>query len=440
MRRKSRNILIVIVLLVVAVPFAIKGLMYLRVKLAMDDFVDRAGSEVEITYGAIDTELKGAASVENIRITPLEFEHPIEISRLRLETGNPWTFIDPSQWRSQGGMKMPPQLRMDVQSVRIPMEKAVYESFRQRLEMQRQLGAQLPDACESFNLDPIQLKAMGFDHVTLDLDMNYRFYEADERLDVAMDFELYDIESVSLSMALEGVVPEDIEAGRVAGVRFVKADMRVRLEPEFGRRFVKHCAQRKQLTPEAYVDALIGYFRDNLQRTGITLGQELQHALEGYYREWGDIRLHVKPEEPIAPLQLMTIKPERLVQTLGISLFVNDKPVNDLDVRLDLQRMTKGVQAAPAEGTETGKSKAPRRVRIIREFHPIAVQNLDQYLGSRVRIYPQGQPQREGALVAIVGGEVQVEQRAHGGSVTSYIPLKQIRSVEVEKLQRQPLN
>ncbi len=85
------------------------------------------------------------------------------------------------------------------------------------------------------------------------------------------------------------------------------------------------------------------------------------------------------------------------------------------------------------------KAKPPARVRIVRRFVPVSVGVLDQYLGQTVRIRPDAQPAREGVLVAIVNGEAQIEQRTHGGKVTSYVPLDRIRSLEVMQEKRQPL-
>jgi hypothetical protein len=426
--------------LLVAAPFVVKGLMYLRVKMAMDDLVNDAAGQAKISYQGIDTELKGAASVTGIEILPAGLDQPIRIDRVHLATGDPWQFIKPDQWFRQDSPEIPAEMHIAVQSMRVPLDEAVYKTFVQRMQAQRKLGAAPPDACRSFNLDPVELKAMGFESLVMDLGMNYQFQPLDERLEMSLDINLYDIESLSMTMRLTGLVPEDLSSGRFAAVRFAQADMNVHLNPEFGRRFVAHCAKKQGVTPAAYEENLISGFRDNLQRTGITLGHELQQALENYYREWGDIRIYVKPEKPIGMGRAMSIKPDDLVRTLGISLFINDKPVNDLDVKVDLQQMAQmqGKGANAANGAK--KPPAPKRLRVIREFKPTSINALDQYLGRTVRIHPQGQPVREGVLVAIVNGEAQVRQRTHGGSVTSHVPLQEIRSVEVETERREPMN
>jgi hypothetical protein len=137
--------------------------------------------------------------------------------------------------------------------------------------------------------------------------------------------------------------------------------------------------------------------------------------------------------------QAMSIKPDNLVQALGISLFINDKPINDLDVKIDLQQLASEQGQVPGSGPGS-KAKAPKRMRIIREFKPIPLDALDQQLGRTVRIHPLNQPTREGVLEAIANGEAQVRQRTHGGAVTSHIPLQEIRAVEVETLRREPMN
>ena len=440
MRRKTRNTLLALVLLLVALPLLFKGIMYLWVKLFLDDIVEQAPGQMDIRYQGIETEFKGAASVTGLQLIPRDFDAPIGIERVRVETDDPWIFIRPGHWGGQQ-MDIPSRLRIDVLSIRVPLQKAVIEGIRQRRAALLAQGAKWPDPCDSLGFDAEQLKAMGFDTVTLDLGIDYRFDTTGERLDVALDFDFHDIESISLGLSLQGIVPEDLHTGRLAGVRLVQADTRIFLEPAFGKRMAQHCAARRKLAVGDYQKQLIATFRDNLRRSGVTLGQELQQALERYFGQWGEMRLYIKPGQPLALLQLLGIKSDQLVRTLGISLFINDRPVNDLDVSVDLKKLS-----VPHSGGSAGtqqdrsvKAKPPARVRIVRRFVPVSVGVLDQYLGQTVRIRPDAQPAREGVLVAIVNGEAQIEQRTHGGKVTSYVPLDRIRSLEVMQEKRQPL-
>jgi len=425
--RKKHLVPILLLAIVLSLPLLAKGVMYLRVKQAMDELVATSADRFEISYGAIDTELQGAASVSDIRIRPLQVQAAIEVGRVRLASDDPLALLIPDSWRGRARPQFPDELQLTAERIRIPLETAVQEALRQQATPLQQFTSQ---GCASFNVDPMQLRAMGFDYLTLGLDLAYRFYPADETLELRFGFDLEQVESISLSLQLNGLAPQIVQPEQLAAMRFAMADLRVRLEPAFGQRFVAHCAAEEGLAEEVYRERLLQDLRDNLRESGVTIGADLQGALRQFYREWGDIRIYINPEQPLAPLQLAGLEPAKLVQTLGVSLFVNERLVQNLDIRLD--RDSQGLQGAepPADAA---------RHTIVREYLPVAPDRLSRYLGRVVRIHPEGQPVREGVLSTIVNGEAQVRRRTSGGSVTSHVPLKSIVRAEVEQIRRVPI-
>jgi len=434
MRRKS-PVLIILVVVLISLPLLLKGAMYLRVKLAMDDLVAQSAGRFEITYDSIATELKGAATVAGIRIRPAGFEQNITVEQVRVATDDPWVFVAPDTWVGGEGEALPERLQINAFTVRIPLEQAVQDTLLQQSPL-AQFGS---EGCDSLNIDPVQLRGMGFEALTLDLALDYRFDAADKELELGLEFDLHQIESVSLAMRLSGFQPGNLNPDQLARLRFAMADLRVRMEPAFGERLVAHCAAQEGVPPQQYQQQLMRSLRKNLAQSGITLGPELQAAIEGFYREWGDIRIYLKPEEPLGMLQMAGLTPERLEQALGISLFFNDSLVQDLEVDIDLNAR-RGGPFASSEGHEKQSSPLTPRVRILREFHRIDPVALPGHIGRVVRIQPEGQPVREGVLTTIVDGEAQVRRRTRGGTVTSHVPLHSIVSVEVEEVRRVPLN
>lgn len=434
MRRKF-PVLIPILAVLVSLPLLLKGAMYLRVKLAMDDLVAQSAGRFEISYDSIDTELRGAAAVGGIRIQPTGFEQVITVAQVRVATDDPWAFVAPDTWGKTGGDALPERLHISAFTVRIPLEQAVQDALRQQSPL-AQFGS---EGCDSLNIDPLLLRAMGFEALTLDLDLDYRFNAAEEGLALGFSFDLHQIESVSLAMRLSGFEPGDLGAEQLARLRFAMADLRVRMEPAFGKKLVAHCAAQQGVSPEQYQQRLLGRLRDNLAQSGISLGPALQAAIEGFYREWGDIRVYLKPEEPLGVLQMAGLSPEHLEQALGISLFVNNSLVQNLDVDIDLNAR-RGAPLASGEGRGRQRPPVTPRIRIEREFRRIEPVALPGYIGQVVRIQPEGQPLREGVLAAVTDVEAQVRRRTRGGSVTSHVPLHSIQSVEVEQVRRVPLD
>jgi hypothetical protein len=413
--------------------------MYWRVKTVMDDLVEEAGPHAEITYGGISTDLSGAATVENIRVQPRDVAGEVEVARVRFSTGDPIALAMGWDWRS-AERPPPEQMSLAVQGMRVALDEQMLESLQLQAGGQLMPGPGGGDGCQGagFNLDARILKDLGFEFLEMDLNFAYQFDRLAETLEASVGFDLHDIESGEMSMELAGILPEDVSAQRTTLPALAKADLQVVVAREFGDRYMKLCAERAGLTADAYRERLLDEMQAGFAQVGVELGQGLMLAMQELYRDWGELRIRVLPEKPLGMLQLMTLSPDTLVSTLGLSLYVNDRLIPDLGFRFDPQLLQQGLGGAPGAQQESGEAP-PQRVRITRRYRTIPVASLDRYLGSEVRIKPLDQPVRSGTLAAIVDGEVLVEQRSYGGKLTSYVPIEEIESAEVQEIVRTPL-
>ncbi len=429
MRRRTRNRLILAVLVLAALPFAFKGLMWWQVKLAVDDFIARVADQAEIHYQAIETDWDGATSVVGIQLRPQSFERAITIERVRLETEDPAFLLDLRNRFGTDTLPLPEQLALTAFDVSVPLEEIIAHQRRNA----DQATTDPETACATFTLAPQLLQALGMNTLHLDIHSRYAFDRTAERLAMWLTLDLQDIERVELEMRLLGLVPEDLQDQRVARARLDGARLAFEIDPDFGQQLAGHCAERLGLSgPEAYVEQLLTQTRAQLAEAGIEVGEALQRALTDYHRHWGRIELDLRPPEPLAPLQLATIPPEQIVSRLGMSLVVNGRPVLPLEIRFrSLAPVTVSPATSDVPGSVTGKP--PAGYRIQRRYRTISVANLGDHLGEKVRIRPRGQPSREGVLIAVVNGEAQLEQRVPGGTMEAYVPLIEIESVEVEE-------
>jgi len=432
------------VLIGIAIVYgAAKGAMYLRVKSTMDDLVQQASAQAEITYQGIGTDLiNGAASVEGIEVRPLQFEQSVFIEQVRFASDDRWALLTGADWQSRQ-QPPPAQMSLSLIGIRLPLDAAMLETLQQQADAQAALSGQPPlHACDGgMNLDPQLLSELGFEELTVDVDLDYRFNELAERLTANMAFDVHNMQSVQMSVEFDGLIPQDLHSGDAARAGLADIDMRITVPRSFGDRYMKQCAKRKQQTVDSYREALLQRMFADLQQVGVTLGTGLQQAMSDYYRDWGEMRVRVHPDKPLGMLQMMSVTPDRLIDMLGVSLFINQAPVADLDFSFDMQQLAR-LQSDPAPQGEYDPLAAPplpKRVRIIRRYETVPLGLLDQQIGEAVKIQPFGQPLREGTLVAIRDGEAVVEQRTHGGSVTSYVRLDDIESLQVQRVEQKPL-
>lgn len=436
MRRTYRTP-IIILLLLVGVFLLVKGVMYLRVKSLVDDFVAEASESVDITYDGISTEITGGAAVEGIRIRPLQLQQAVQIDRAYFSSDDPFALILGSDWKQD---RPPEQMRFKLIGVRVALDDKVLEALRAQAGDVETSSA---DACNGDfnNLDPKLLGELGFDELRMDAYMEYAFDVPAETLAASMGFDLHNIQTVSMSVDLDGVLPEDLAGQQVTPPGMARAEMSVDVKRAFGDRYMKLCAERANVTVDEYRAQLLQRMNDDLRESGITLGAGLQKAMAEVYRDWGELRITLRPEEPLGPMHLFRLSPQNAVDLLGLSLRVNDSLVTDLSFDFDMQALMQRAQSqlgvAPAPETNLPRPEIPKRVRITRTYKNVAVESLAQHVNGVVKIKPVGQPLRTGYLVSVEGGEAQIRQRAHGGTFTSHVPINEIESLEVQITERE---
>ncbi len=438
--RRPYKIPIIFLLVVAGAFLLVKGLMYLRVKSMVDDFVQQASDSAEVTYSGISTELTGGASVEGIRIRPLPLEQAVEIDRVHFTSDDPWALITGGDWRED---PPPEQMKFALYGVRVALDDQLIEAMEAQQPAVQAGAAAGETAClDGFNIDPRMLRELGFDELLMDAHMAYQFDVPDERLNATVGFDLMHIESAEMSVELSGVVPQDVQQQRLTAPSLASAEMRVEVSRNFGERYMELCAKLAGKEPEAYRDALLDRMQQELASTGVTLGAGLRQAMADLYTEWGELRIRMRPAEPLGPMQMLQMGPQNIVDTLGISLRVNDRPVTDLSFDFDMQELLRQAQGGAGAQQEGPGSAAPqpKRVRITRHYERVPLGSLEDHIGASVKIKPVGQPLRSGQLVAITAGEAQIRQLAHGGSFTSHVPLREIESLEVQVVERQTLD
>lgn len=417
-------------LLIVAIPAvlygAVKGVLYYKTRQAVDQLVEQAAGQADIRYAGISTEVTGAVAVEGISIRPQGEADEVTIARVRLSSDDPLFFLIGGGW--QPGRDAPPDsLGFQVTGINLPLTmQALKSPF-----------AAVPDdgaLCDNgLQIQPPMLKAMGFEQFQMDMDGSYRIDKAQQTVDVVMNVDVTDIQSIGFAATLTDVDTEALGQGAAPNVSLGRLEMAFNVSPEFGRQALRTCAIGSELTLEQWQESLAEKALQQFELIGLTLGSGLQQAVRDFYRDWGQIEIVAAPREPVGMLSMMFLPPEQLFDALSLRLRVNDRLITD--TRFSWHKPDANALAALLGQQQQPEATAqrpqrPRRIVIRREYEKVAVADLGQFMNHRVRITPREQPQREGVLKSIKDGIAEVEQALHGGKYSAYVPVADITAVE----------
>jgi hypothetical protein len=396
MKRPIRTLLIALVVL--GIVFAvIEGVMYFRVKQALDDMALQMRLRAVLGYEGIHTSLTGSIVINGVSIRPRGLPDLIHADQVRLEGLDPLHILIGKMGRSN-----PPEgLRFTLRGVRFPLEgDNIRQLQRLMAEAATEQGITQADGCSTGNMsDPALLKSMGVRELVADIGFGYRWSKESKILAADLVTELRGMQSMEAGLSLTNVtLPGDQQ---IPGTMPLLAglNLELRVEPEFGQRYIETCAERRNVTVDVFRQDLLGNVTDMLGTLGISLSAGLTEGLADFYKDWGDVHFAAQPKNPIGLMGLIMMSPDQRLDALGLELKVNDRRISD--IRVDWRK------PAPR------RSDAPKTEEYREEYRNVPLAELGNYLHYKVRIHTEDRV-RQGVLESIVATNLALARHVQG--------------------------
>lgn len=421
--------LLLVVLIPAALYGAAKGILYYKAKSAVDDFVVAASNHAEVRYADISTDLGGAVTVSEITVKPHDQPDIFGIDAVRISSDDPMFFIRGAQWQP-GQNAPPPRLAFDISGIKVPLAA---EILRKPPPLLPGKDVAASPCANGLNVNPELLQQIGFSELNIDVNGFYRLDENSQSLEVGMEFDLHDIQTVTLDLALADVDVQTLNAGGAPQVSLGSMGVTVEVDPTFGRKALKTCALGSDKPVQVWSDYLADRALQQFAEQGLVLGGGLTRAVRDFHRQWGKFRIEARPSKPVGLLSLMFVPPDQLAPMLGVRMLLNDQPIADTSFEWQQPNQEQLAALFGAESADEQDSSAkapPSRILVRRAYESVPVAGIAGYVDHKVRVKPRGQPRREGVLKRIVSGEAEIEQTLHGGKFTVYVPIAQIESVQ----------
>ena len=427
---KLKTVLLVPLVVGLAAYGAIKGYLHYRVASDLDRLSSMMAPFAELRYDAIATGLvEGSVALEGLRVTPAGATGSITIDRVELTGDGPGFLIGVAT-----GLRpeQPPErLQLALHRVRSPVSVDDLGSWAP------ETGEGEVDACSLGGLLGQQgLERLGFQQLVADARLRYDFLPRSGGLAVEGHLVQHGLSRGSFEAELSGLKsPGAMAAGVPPQMR--RLVIRTQYDAGYLQRALADCAASQGVEPGAYVDRLLAADEATLARQlGFVPGAGLRFALGQMIGKAAELVIVANPGSALNPATLSAYRPQQLVQVLGINLSVNGQAVSDLSFSLpsasgtlaDLtgEAVAGGDSGVTAEAQES-RPKPPRA-----RFINTPLEELQRYIGRDVRIHTSDRPgPQKGILVALGNGQLDLEQRLYGGKMTVYIPLREIRRVEV---------
>ena len=433
---KLRTGLLVLLVLAIASYGSAKFYVHAKVKGKLDELIRIASPFAEISYGEVKSDLRGKLLVENIALRSTEGA-VLQISSIELKGPGP-QFL----WDLTSGFKNsepPSHLVLKLNRLSIPTNQSFGGNLGPITLGGQNANPGQPQSCSLGGLlRHAGLEDIGMQTLVADAVMGYSIKRTEGKARVFIEYELIEMESVSLAMSVHGIMqPGAIVMGVIPSIADI--DLTYSLEPDYINRMVAHCAQQAQQSNEQFLDSIFAQSDYLIARDlGFAPGPGIKHMLRVLVTSGGVLQLTADPADDMDPATLLAYKPEDIVRLLHLELFLNDEPVNDLSMAFatdDAMRSGMGSQGSAddlaLDGTNPAETKTRKESGYAR-YVETEISDLHRYIGSRVKLYTDNSSKpKTGFLIRYNGRIFSVEQNIYGGTMTAHIQLSELSRAEV---------
>ena len=426
---KVVKIILIPIIIVAAVYLGLKGFVYFQTTSKVDELVKQASLFADITYDGVSSDLlKGSVSVNNIRVTPKTLQDALEIREVTMQGDGPgFLFSDTSKMSQQ----TPEFLLVAVRGLRIGLDGELFQSFNTMAAQQAQ-AKNLPVAktCEfGSSISGSDLKAIGYDAIYADATMTVSHDKIDNSTSMNMDLSVEDMGSFDMSMSMIGGGSPMMMAmqPQIDEIRFVYS-----VDEEYLTGVKKYCSGKLGIDELAYIKMIAEASDDDFKTYyGFAPGPGIRNAIKTFMASGGDLDIRMRPSKDMNPMLLQTVRPQDILGLLGVTVYVNKQPIQDLSFELDesYNAMLGGQQVQ-----EEQKEQAKKKKRVVYTFQDTPINQLAQYIGARIRVETHDGKDREGTLISITKQTAHIEQRINGGKFAAHVPLEDIKKIQVHRL------
>lgn len=411
MSRTTRNWILILVLVPVAVYGAARLAVWYSVMDTVSSVRENLSPVASLEYAKTLSPVFGAFGVSGVRIRPHAVDDEITIGSALVHVDDPmekFRFL-----RAAMRDTIPTSFNFSLNRIRVGLQ-GEFAAWLDRAAAPATSGAS--SACRTgaaFGMG--DLRGMGYEELVASVQVDYEYDRLRSGLVVytRIDFEqMFEITLETRIPPGEVVFDTDRMEGipRLADLTLSYADQ------SWASRFNSYCASALGLSEDRFIEQKMAEQRQLFSLVGFEPSGALMNAMETVARGDGELTLNFNPRDPISLMELdVTEDPEFLLDTLGLEVLIDDKPIGDLGA----------VRKAPEEQTER------ETVQRKETYKPTPLAELPQFTNNRVRIVTRDGKQHEGTLDGVEADRLILTRHLAGGSVTFEVRREEIDRVLV---------
>lgn len=402
--------LLILVLVIVAVAVVGKVVLEKQYESELDDAIALTRGFADISYDNIKIGFDGSISINELSVTPAGLDDSVYIQNITAISSDRMFPVKGLDVFKDGNF--PETFEVNVSQLSLPLSLAD-ESKGIYLESLPE-GGQCRSLMASLNYEDAG-------YSKLDADIRFAFNFSDV-YNAVVNIEQFDqAASMTVEWIFDANKIEDLITRQTEQLPVSELNVTFELEPDAAERFIDQCASEFKVTPDVYLNKVVGSAKYSQNSFGADLGPEMRTSLVKFMQGGSRFELKSKPGPQLKNLeQLQFYKAQDILRWLNLTVALDGENVP----------LTASIVATgESEEAESKKSKSEAKPK----YSTISTSSASRYIGRWVRIKRSNERKRlEGKLSGIDDDDrLMVDMYRHGGLMTLTVGAQEIEHIEV---------
>lgn len=422
-----KKLIIVLFILSITTIALLKGSLWYLTQQFVDNQITQAKVFAQITYKKIETSLNGSATVSGVQVFIPVINDTIHIKSIQFSASDLLTFLMLDSKLKQ--KELPQSLSLLISEAVVNIKGPIMTMMDNSDTDPTPIEAFSTLACGDISrIDSKALAKMGYDNISSNIFLHYQYHPREKMINYKIDNNIDTISKIRLSGELLGI--ENLKS--LSDNNFKPGKIVLEIEDDsYIERKNNFCANQGNYNVDEYINEHLRMVQEYLPLYGIKVEEGLLNA----YRELLKYSYTMTFEADLGQLsgtteELKTFEPNDIVQFIRLKLFINNKRVNDVSIKIDKNRLIETAIDEDKVSVEIPETIKKKQI-IEKKYRLVSTAQLRKYNGYRVKIKTSNGKNYTGTLNTSNAKFFEVITRLKSGNIGYQVSPQSIRSAEV---------
>lgn len=418
--KKLLNIFLFIIVVILAPASAY---IYFSTKSAVDSMIDTVEPLANIKYQRFSNPFDGSISIHGVTVDDGSGTN-VEIGSVELKLDSVFDYINFDEKITSG--EIFPKLQLQINHIYVDLDTSKNDETAGAGEIILSYISAL--GCGDVkSINDEQLSELGYSGLDGSLNIDFEYDKLNSEATIELGITAHGIGSSSIRTSLSDIYSaEDIAS-------FNKKFSNLELEVQdlgYNQRIIEYCTRKSNLETAAYLDLHMQELKKYLSNANVILSDEIYETYRAFFVDKATIIFRSKPESA-ANLQYINLyQTKDWANILGLSVYVNDKQVENFVFEWDKDIVLENLLAAQAgeknpNNNDYSSAELPMRKKQIfqkhqptpkhQEYFEISVNELDNYVNYQVKLETKLGKIYQGYVKSVSSSQVIVVIHLKGG-------------------------